>query len=44
MGLGYFTAVITGLGLPSFVFLFGDLTDAFGKDADIVNAIRPIAI
>jgi hypothetical protein len=44
MGLGYLTAIITGLGLPSFVFLFGDITDEFGKSYDIVDAIRPIAI
>ena len=31
MALGYFTAIITGLGLPSFVFLFGDIIDDFGS-------------
>ena len=44
MSMGYFMSVVTGLGLPSFVFLFGDVVDSFGKNFDIVAAIRPIAI
>ena len=44
MGLGYFMAILTGLGLPSFVFLFGDVVDSFGGNFDIVALIRPIAI
>jgi ATP-binding cassette, subfamily B (MDR/TAP), member 1 len=44
MVLGYFFSIVTGIGLPSFVFLFGDITDEFGNSFDIVDAIRPIAI
>jgi len=44
MGLGYFTAIVTGLGMPSFVFLFGDIVDKFGSNGNIVDAVRPIAI
>jgi ATP-binding cassette, subfamily B (MDR/TAP), member 1 len=44
MTLGYLTSIITGLGLPSFVFLFGDIVDDFGSKFDIVEAIRPMAI
>ena len=44
MGLGYFTAIVTGLGMPSFVFLFGDLVDKVGSNGNIVDAVRPIAI
>ena len=36
--------ILTGLGLPSFVFLFGDVVDSFGGNFDIVDLIRPIAI
>lgn len=43
---GYVTAIVTGLGLPSFVFLFGDIVDSFGggSTTNIVDAIRPTAI
>ncbi len=44
MSLGYVTSAITGIGLPSFVFLFGDIVDEFGKDGNIVKVIRPICI
>lgn len=44
ISLGYFTSIITGLGLPSFVFLFGDIVDDFGAKQDIIEAIRPVAI
>jgi ATP-binding cassette, subfamily B (MDR/TAP), member 1 len=44
MCLGYFMAITTGVGLPSFVFLFGDIVDEFGGDKDIVEVIRPVAI
>ena len=37
-------SIVTGLGLPSFVFLFGDIVDSFGGNTDIVEAIKPIAI
>jgi ABC transporter transmembrane region len=42
---GFLTAIITGLGLPSFVFLFGDIVNSFGPNTtDVVGAIRPISI
>jgi ATP-binding cassette subfamily B (MDR/TAP) protein 1 len=44
MGLGYVTSAITGIGLPSFVFLFGDIVDDFGKNGNIVEVIRPVCI
>jgi len=37
-------AIVTGLGLPSFVFLFGDIVDEFGDIKNIVDTIRPLAI
>ena len=30
MGFGFFAAALCGLGLPSFVFLFGNIADSFG--------------
>ncbi len=34
MTVGFLSAAICGLGLPSFVFLFGDIADSFqGNDA-----------
>jgi hypothetical protein len=44
LSLGYFTAIITGLGLPSFVFLMGDIVDNYGSKTDIVDLIAPIAL
>jgi hypothetical protein len=36
--LGYFTAIATGAGLPSFVFIFGDIVNTFGpSQKDIVS-------
>lgn len=32
MTLGLMSAIITGFGMPSFVFLFKDLTSGFGID------------
>ena len=31
--LGIVTAIITGLGSPAFAYLFGNIIDAFSKDA-----------
>ena len=31
MWIGYFMALVTGLGLPSFTFLFGDIVNDFSK-------------
>jgi hypothetical protein len=30
MYIGFASAIICGLGLPSFVFLFGNIADSFG--------------
>jgi isocitrate dehydrogenase kinase/phosphatase len=34
MAVGFTTAILCGLGLPSFVFLFGDIADSFA-DQDV---------
>ena len=45
IALGYTTAIVTGLGLPSFVFIFGDIINSFGPNSkNVVDAMRPIAI
>ena len=44
MTAGYFMAIITGLGLPSFVFLFGNIINSFASSTDIVSAIKPICL
>ena len=45
IALGYTTAIVTGLGLPSFVFIFGDITNSFGPNSkNVADAMRPIAI
>lgn len=31
--LGYFTAIVTGMAMPSFVFIFGNVINSFGDDA-----------
>jgi len=30
IGIGYFMSIATGLAMPSFVFLFGDIINGFG--------------
>ncbi len=45
IALGYTTAIITGLGLPSFTFIFGDIINSFGPNSlNVVDKITPIAI
>ncbi|MBK8156681.1 MAG: hypothetical protein IPK55_12125 [Streptococcus sp.] len=39
MTFGLLSAIITGLGMPSFVFLFKDLTSGFGIDPDNIDVI-----
>ena len=41
---GLATALVSGLGLPSFVFIFGDVVDAFQPGQDIVGKIRVTSI
>ncbi len=43
--LGYITAIATGAGLPSFVFIFGDIVNTFGpSQKDIVSQMGPISL
>jgi len=45
LGIGIFASILTGLGLPSFVFLFGDIINAFGDNPDgLLSTMRIIAI
>lgn len=45
MGMGYFFAVLTGVGVPSFTFLFGDIVVNFTDPSQsIVDAINPLAL
>lgn len=37
-------SIITGLGLPSFVFIFGDIVNVYTDDNNILDAIRPMCI
>jgi len=39
MGIGLFSALITGMGMPSFVFLFRDLTSGFIDFKDMFDLI-----
>ena len=34
MTIGYFFAIATGLAMPSFVFLFGNVINTFGDDTN----------
>ena len=43
IGFGYFMSIITGLGLPSFVFFFGDIINTFAGD-NILENIKPSCI
>mmetsp|Transcript_10621 Transcript_10621/g.17848 ORF Transcript_10621/g.17848 Transcript_10621/m.17848 type:complete len:339 (+) Transcript_10621:8-1024(+) len=42
--VGWVAAVITGLGLPSFVFLFGDVVDSFGPTVTPEEALEEIEV
>lgn len=45
MTCGYLSAIIAGIGLPSFVFLFGDIVDSFGPTStDIVGSISIVCL
>ena len=45
MSFGYFFAVVTGLGVPSFTFLFGDIVVNFtDPSTSIVDAINPLCM
>lgn len=43
MYIGWICAAITGLGMPSFAFLMGDIINAFGPGGDLVATVRKIA-
>lgn len=40
--LGILWAILSGLGLPSFVFLFGDIADSFQQGADSKEVLEKI--
>ena len=44
MAVGYMTAILTGLGLPSFVFLFGDIVTSFTDQGNVLDALSKIAL
>jgi hypothetical protein len=45
MGLGYFFSILTGIGLPSFSYLFGNIFNDFtDPDVSIVELINPMAL
>lgn len=37
--IGFVCAILCGLGLPSFVFLFGDIADSFDPYGDRTEAL-----
>jgi hypothetical protein len=39
MAVGLLFAVISGFGMPSFIFLFKDLTSGFGTDPSSIDAL-----
>jgi predicted RND superfamily exporter protein len=41
--IGIISAVLSGLGLPSFVFLFGDIADSFAKGNDTKDILERIS-
>lgn len=43
IGVGYFMSIVTGLGLPSFVFLFGDIVNSF-SEGSILDNIKPTCL
>jgi len=40
---GYFFSVATGIGLPTFVFLFGDIVNSF-TDGNVLEGIKPTCL
>ena len=44
MAFGYFFAIVTGLGIPSFTYLFGDVINDFGGKESITDVINPLAL
>jgi hypothetical protein len=45
MSLGYFFAIVTGIGLPSFSYLFGSIVFNFtDPNANIADQINPLAL
>ncbi|CDW84334.1 abc transporter [Stylonychia lemnae] len=41
--VGYIFSILTGIGLPSFVFLFGDIVNSF-TDGNILEGIKPTCL
>ena len=44
MILGWIFAIITGIGLPSFAFLFGDIINSYGPEEDVLDQMETIAL
>lgn len=44
MSFGYFFAIITGIGIPSFTYLFGDVINDFGGGGTLQDTINPLAL
>ena len=40
---GYFFSILTGIGLPTFVFLFGDIVNSFTGN-NVLDAIKPTCL
>jgi hypothetical protein len=43
MSLGYLMSILTGFGMPSFVFLMGGVTNSFAGN-DVLSTMRVLAI
>lgn len=44
MFIGHLAAVITGVGLPSFVFLMGNVIDSFASFDEVLDSIKRISL
>ena len=44
MTLGYFFSIVTGLGLPSFTFLFGDIVVSFTGGGSMTDTVNKLAL
>ncbi len=37
-------SIITGFGLPSFVFIWGDIINGFSDNGDILDTVKPLCL
>ena len=42
--VGWIASIVTGVAMPSFVFLFGNIVDDYASADDLVHAISKIAV